>query len=92
VRKAKLFAEYVGTAGFGAVPDVSYPYVVVSTTKEVGFEFDVFESSMRYDIDKVSFSVGELRNEDGYVVPSGIFKFTGYDGKTLVKQWKREWA
>ncbi|EIC06047.1 PKD domain containing protein, partial [Acetivibrio thermocellus YS] len=69
----------------GAVPDVSYPYVVVSTTKEVGFEFDVFESSMRYDIDKVSFSVGELRNEDGYVVPSGIFKFTGYDGKTLVE-------
>jgi len=36
----------------GAVPDVSYPYVVVSTTKEVGFEFDVFESSMRYELIK----------------------------------------
>jgi hypothetical protein len=69
----------------GAVPDVSYPYFVVSTTKEIGFEFDVFESSLRYDIEKVDCNVGELRNDDGYTIPSGSFNFFSYDGQTLQK-------
>ncbi|TYQ18185.1 UNVERIFIED_CONTAM: PKD domain-containing protein [Acetivibrio alkalicellulosi] len=67
----------------GAVPDVSYSYIVPSNTREVLFEVDVFESSLRYDVEKVTLEIGELKMEDGYTISNFSYKFIDYKGKDI---------